>query len=166
MFLLLGMIDGVKIKTLKVFPDKIDLGEQIKTPGFLMEVLRNDEGLLPRFGQSTFTVAYEGAIKGFHWHKKQDDLWFIATGRAMVVLYDLREGSSTKGETQVMMAGMNDYKLIVIPKGVAHGYKVIGKEPVILFYHTTECYNPKDPDEHRIAWDDKKIGFDWSMKNQ
>lgn len=160
------MIDGVTIKKLKVFPDKIDPGEQSTTPGFLMEVLRSDEGLLTKFGQSTLTVAYEGTIKGFHWHKKQDDLWFIATGCAMVVLHDLREDSSTKGETQVMMAGKDDYQLIVIPKGVAHGYKVIGKEPVLLFYHTTECYDPKNPDEYRISWNDTKIGFDWSTKNR
>ena len=160
------MINGVKIKKLKVFPDRIDPGEQIETPGFLMEVLRSDEGLLEKFGQSTFTVAYEGAIKGVHWHKKQDDLWFIAAGRAMVVLHDLRDGSLTKGETQIIQAGDDAYQLIVIPRGVAHGYKVLGSDPVALFYHTTECYDPKNPDEYRIPWDDKKIGFDWSVKNR
>lgn len=160
------MIHGVKIKKLTVHRDRVDAGEQIERPGFLMEVLRSDEGLLEKFGQSTFTVAYEGAIKGFHWHKKQDDLWFIATGRAMVVLHDLRDTSSTKGKTQVIMAGEGAYQLIVIPRGVAHGYKVLGKDPVTLFYHTTECYDAKNPDEYRIAWNDPSIGFDWSIKNR
>lgn len=156
------MISGVKIKELKVFKDIPDTPDEEKNkPGFLMEVLRSDEGLLEKFGQTTFTVAYKGTIKAFHWHKKQDDLWFVATGKAVVVLHDLREDSETKGETQEITAGTDDYKLILIPKGVAHGYKVLSEEPVLLFYHTTEPYNLKEPDEERVAYDDPKIGFDW-----
>lgn len=157
------MIRGVKIKKLIVHQDIPDQKPMVK-PGFLMEVLRNDENLLKKFGQTTFTVAYKGTIKAFHWHKKQDDLWFVATGKALVVLYDLRKNSPTKGETQVIMAGQDDYKLILIPKGVAHGYKVLSKEPVLLFYHTTEPYNPKKPDEERIPFDDPKIGFNWNTE--
>jgi len=156
------IIKGVKIKKLAVHQDIPDRKDSKEKPGFLMEVLRDDEGLLKKFGQTTFTVAYQDAIKAFHYHKKQDDLWFVATGQAMVVLYDLRENSSTKGEAQVVYAGQDDYKLIVIPAGVAHGYKVISKEPVLLFYHTTESYNVNDPDEERLSFDDPKIGFDWN----
>jgi dTDP-4-dehydrorhamnose 3,5-epimerase len=155
-------IQGVKIKQLKVRQDIPDTAQPDIMPGFLMEVLRNDEELLKKFGQTTFTVAYKGTIKAFHWHKKQDDLWFVATGKAMVVLHDLREDSVTFGQTQIIPAGKDDYKLILIPIGVAHGYKVLSDEPVLLFYHTTESYDPKNPDEERIAFDDPKIGFDWN----
>jgi len=154
------MIKGVKIKQLAVHRDIPDQDEIVK-PGFLMEVLRNDEGLLKKFGQTTLTVAYKGTIKAFHWHKKQDDLWFVATGQAKVVLHDLRKNSLTKGETKVIMAGEGDYKLILIPKGVAHGYQVLSDEPVLLFYHTTKPYDAKNPDEKRLAPDDPRIGFDW-----
>ena len=157
------MIDGVKIKQLVIHQDVIDRNEKVETPGFLMEVLRDDEGLLKKFGQTTFTVAYKGTIKAFHWHKKQDDLWFVATGKAIVVLHDLRDNSPTKGETQIITAGKDDYKLIVIPRGVAHGYKVLSEEPVLLFYHTTEPYNPRNPDEGRMSFDDSRIGFDWNI---
>jgi len=128
-----------------------------------MEVLRSDEGLLSQFGQTTFTVAYKGTIKAFHFHKIQDDLWFIATGRAKIVLHDLRKKSKTYGETQVIKAcpQKKDYKLILIPKGVAHGYKVESNEPVLLFYHTTQPYNAKSPDEERIPFDSKVIGYQW-----
>ncbi len=158
------MIDGVKIKPIKVWKDKPDLDQPNVTPGFLMEVLRADEGLLKKYGQTTFTVAYQGTIKAFHWHKKQDDLWFVATGKAMIVLHDLREDSPTKGETQVIPAGKDDYKLVVIPVGVAHGYKVLSEEPVLLFYHTTETYDPKNPDEQRTPYNDPKIGFKWNQE--
>ena len=93
--------------------------------------------------------------------KKQDDLWFVASGKAYIVLHDLRQKSSTCGTTETVMAGEGDYKLIVIPVGVAHGYKVVSEEPVLLFYHTTESYDPDNPDEERIPYNDPAIGFDW-----
>lgn len=156
------MIDGVKIKKLKVHKDVPDTNNPDEKPGYLMEVLRSDEELLKKFGQTTFTVAYPGTIKAFHWHKKQDDLWFIAAGRAMIVLYDLRDGSPTKGETQTILADENEPQLVLIPVGVAHGYKALGDKPVLLFYHTTETYNAASPDEQRISYDDKKINFNWN----
>lgn len=150
------------IKELKVFQDIPDVLDQKITSGFLMEVLRCDDGLMKKFGQTVFTVAHSGTIKAWHWHKLQDDLWFVASGKARVVLYDRRDDSKTKGETQVIMAGRDDYKLILIPTGVAHGYQVLSAEPVLLFYHTTEVYNKDNPDEQRIPYDDPKIDFDWS----
>ncbi|MFH1866843.1 MAG: dTDP-4-dehydrorhamnose 3,5-epimerase family protein [Patescibacteria group bacterium] len=160
------MIEGVVIKPLKIFPDIPDVQEQNVKPGFLAEVLRSDEGLLKKFGQTVFTVAYQGTIKAFHWHTKQDDLWFVATGMAQIVLYDRRPNSKSKGKTQVIMAGERDYKLILIPAGIAHGYQVLSKEPVLLFYHTTETYNKNSPDEERIPFDDPTINFDWSTNNK
>lgn len=158
------MIEGVKIKELKIHKDKHQAGKEVvQDPGFLIEVLRNDDGLLSKFGQTTFTLANKGTIKAFHWHKNQDDLWFMASGRAVIVLYDLRENSATKGKTDVILAGRDDYKLIVIPKAVAHGYKVLSDEPVMLFYHTTELYNRENSDEERIAYNDKIINFNWDL---
>jgi len=158
------MIDGVQIKKLQVHADISDTDELLNEPGFLMEVLRDDDNLLKRFGHTTFTVASQGTIKAWHYHERQDDLWFVATGQAMVVLHDLREDSPTRGETQVILAGTGDYKLIVIPIGVAHGYKVISKDPVLLFYHTTESYDPNEPDEKRLKYNDPTIGFDWNAE--
>ncbi len=158
------MIEGVTIKQLKVHQDIPDT-EEVTKPGFLMEVLRDDEQLLSHFGQTTFTVAYQGTIKAFHRHERQDDLWFIATGKARVVLYDTREASATFGKTQVIHAGAGDYKLICIPVGVAHGYQVLSEEPVLLFYHTTASYHAQKPDEFRIPYNDPAIAFDWNKQD-
>ncbi len=154
------MINGVKIKDLKVWQDLPDLAQEVMS-GILMEVVRDDDGLLKRFGQSTFSIAHHGTIKAFHAHEKQDDLWFMATGRSRIVLHDLRNDSPTYGKTQVILAGANDYKVVLIPAGVLHGYQVLSDEPVLLFYLTTEHYNAKSPDEIRYPWDDPMIGFDW-----
>ncbi|MDO8513877.1 MAG: dTDP-4-dehydrorhamnose 3,5-epimerase family protein [bacterium] len=156
------MIDGVKIKELKVWEDKPDLKQDIK-PGVLMEVLRDDDNLMSKFGQSNFTIAHTGTIKAFHWHKYQDDLWFLASGKAAIVLYDQRKDSLTHGQTDVIYGGTDDYKLVLIPVGVVHGYKVLSKEPCLLFYHVTKAYDSTNPDEERIDPYDKEIGFDWDL---
>ena len=151
------MIDGVVIKSCTVHADD---------RGTLVEVVRDDEPVFKDVRQTTCTVAYPGVIKAFHWHKRQWDVWFFSTGMAQVVLFDLREGSPTCGETQVLYMGVRRPLVVAIPPGVAHGYRVLGTEPATLFYHTTEHYDPADPDEMRIPFDDPRIGFDWRTKNR
>jgi dTDP-4-dehydrorhamnose 3,5-epimerase len=60
--------------------------------------------------------------------------------------------------------GEKNLILLFIPHGVAHGYRVLGNRPVALFYHATEAYNPENPDEERIPFDDPEIDFDWQTK--
>ena len=153
----MGKIHDVVIKRLITHADD---------RGYFREVLRDDDGLMRRFGQTSVTKTYPGVIKAFHWHRKQDDLWYVVDGMARVVLYDQRDGSPPHGETQVVYAGEDNPVLILIPAGVAHGYQVLGSKPVLLFYHTTESYDPSDPDEERIPFDDPTIGFDWSIQNR
>ncbi len=150
-------IHDVVIKKLITLPDD---------RGYFREILREDDNLLRHFGQTAITKTYPGVIKAFHWHKDQDDIWYVASGMARVVLYDRRPDSPTYKVTQVIYAGDQNPVSILIPTGIAHGYQVIGNEPVVLFYHVTKAYNPKDPDEQRIDWDDPEIGFDWSIKNR
>jgi dTDP-4-dehydrorhamnose 3,5-epimerase len=147
------MIQGVAVKQLRVHSDD---------RGSLMEVLRADDPFFAAIKQTTYTEAFPGVIKAFHWHKRQKDIWFFATGAAQVVLYDLRPDSPTTGQTQVLYMGSRDPLVLCIPEYVAHGYRVLGTQPAGLFYHTTEVYDPARPDEERIPFDDPRIGFDWS----
>jgi len=149
------MISGVAVKSLTVHADD---------RGVLMEVVRADDAVFHEVRQTTFTIAHPGVIKAFHWHRKQWDVWFFASGMAQVVLHDLREGSATRGQTDVLYAGAQRPLAIAIPPGVAHGYRVLGSEPAALFYHTTEVYDPSD--EERLAFDDPRIGFDWQTRNR
>lgn len=151
------MIKDVVVKKLLRHPDD---------RGFFMEILRNDEGLLKRFGQASMSKSYPDVIKAFHYHERQDDIWFFPVGNAQVVLYDLREGSPTKGETNVFYLGEDNPQIVVIPVGVAHGYRVLGNVPACIVYFTTESYDPKNPDEKRIDWDDPQIGFDWNTEHR
>lgn len=134
--------------------------------GFFMEILRDDDKLLARFGQASLSMSYPGVIKAFHYHERQDDLWFFPVGNAQVVLHDLRESSTTKGVTNVFYMGEGNPLLLVIPRGVAHGYRVLGSNPLIITYFTTESYNPASPDERRLPWNDETINFDWTTENR
>ncbi|MEP7357958.1 MAG: dTDP-4-dehydrorhamnose 3,5-epimerase family protein [Anaerolineales bacterium] len=134
--------------------------------GYFREVVREDDHLLKRFGQSSITKTYPGVIKAFHWHNDQDDLWYVVDGMARVVLYDRRAGSPTQGVTQVVYAGEDNPVVVLIPAGIAHGYQVLGPKPVVLFYHVTQAYDARQPDEQRIPHDDPEIGFDWSIQNR
>ncbi len=149
------MIKDVALKPLQVHADD---------RGAFAELLREDDAFFTRFGQSSYSITYPGVIKAWHWHKQQDDIWFVLSGMAQVGLYDLREGSPTKGQTDVYYLGQHNRALLFIPHGVAHGYRVLGSAPVELVYFTTGVYNPQD--ELRIAWDDAAIGFDWTTRNR
>jgi len=134
--------------------------------GFFMEILRDDDKLLKNFGQASMSKSYPGVIKAFHYHERQDDIWFFPVGNAQVVLYDMRETSPTKGETNVFYLGEDNPQVLVIPIGVAHGYRVLGNEPACIVYFTTESYDPKNPDEKRLEWNDPMIAFDWTTKHK
>jgi len=142
------------------------LVKHVDERGFFMEILRDDDQMLKKFGQFSMSWTYPGVIKAFHYHKLQDDLWFFPVGNAQVVLHDLREDSPTKGETNVFYMGEHNPILLYIPIGVAHGYRVLGQTPAMITYITTESYQAGVPDEYRIDWDDPQIGFDWETKNR
>lgn len=151
------MIDGVKIKNIKKHADD---------RGFFAEIIKQGEDTFHEVKQTSYTETYPGVTKAFHWHKKQWDVWFCCKGNIQTVLYDTREDSKTKGETQVIFMGEDNPVMVAIPPGVAHGYKVLGNERIGLFYHTSEGYNSDEPDEERIDFDDPTIGFNWSTKNR
>ena len=150
------MIDGVIIKKLKVIPDE---------RGFLMEMLRCDDDFFQKFGQIYLTVAYPGAVKGWHYHKQQTDQFVVVKGMLKVVLYDSREDSTTGGEVNEFFMGERNPILLVIPPYVLHGLKGIGTEPGYLVNCPTEPYDYKNPDEYRVDPHDNDIPYNWDRKD-
>ncbi|MBD1371574.1 dTDP-4-dehydrorhamnose 3,5-epimerase family protein [Hazenella sp. IB182357] len=149
------MIEGVIYKQLKKFCDD---------RGTFMEIVRDDEEILTHFGQASASMTYPGVIKAFHYHKEQDDVWYFPYGNAQVVLYDLREESPTFQKTNVYYMGEENPSTLLIPKRVAHGYRVLGEKSAMIVYFTTRSYQPEEPDEYRIPYDDPQIAFQWETK--
>ncbi len=149
------MIAGVKTKKLRVIPDE---------RGRVMEILRQDDEVFEKFGQVYMTTSYPGVIKGWHYHKLQDDNMTVVAGMMKVVLYDGRKDSPTHGEINEFFVGSHNPLLIHIPKGVYHGWKNIGTEEAIAINSVTEAYNYQKPDEHRTEYNDPAIPYDWDIK--
>ena len=150
------MIDGVKIKRLKVIPDE---------RGLLMEMMRDDDEFFQKFGQVYLTVAYPGVVKGWHYHKRQTDHVACIKGNMKVVLYDGREDSPTKGLVNEFFIGELNPMMVVIPNFVLHGMKGIGVEPAFLINIPTEHYVYAEPDEFRVHPHDNDIPYDWARKD-
>ena len=150
------MIDGVKVKRLKVIPDE---------RGRLMEVLRADDPEFVKFGQVYVTTAYPGTTKAWHYHKRQYDNFCCVMGMMKVVLYDPRDGSPTKGEINEFFMGEHNNILLQIPPLVFHGFKCISPGEAMVMNCSTEPYNHNDPDEHRLPAHDGSVPYDWSRKD-
>ena len=151
------MIDGVKVKKLRVIPDE---------RGRLTEILRSDDkDFFIKFGQVYVTTAYPGVVKAWHYHKKQTDCFACVSGMMKIVLYDGREDSPTKGEVNEFFAGIHNPILIQVPPGVLHGFKCISEHEAIVINCPTEPYNHEDPDEYRVDPHDNDIPYDWARKD-
>ena len=166
----IGRIHDVQVKTFVKHADQRGFFiEQLKR-GDLDDAGRPFIGDRP-FAQMSRSLVYARGgnppelIKAFHWHKRQRDYWDIVIGNARVVLVDLRPDSPTSGTIQTLILGENSPRMVAIPPLVAHGYQCLGMEDIHLVYYVTEPYNPQDPDEGRIAWNDARIGFDWRIEN-
>ncbi len=149
------MIEGVKLKDLKVIPDE---------RGRLMEILRADDELFEKFGQVYMTTAYPGVVKAWHYHKLQTDNMAVIRGMMKIVIYDARKDSPTYGEVNEFFLGEHNFKLIQIPKMIYHGFKCISQEEAIVINIPTEVYDYKNPDEYRVDPYENAIPYDWRLK--
>ncbi len=151
------MIDGVRIKKLTPHADE---------RGYLMELLRNDDDIFTTFGQCYVTLNYPGVIRAWHYHKKQEDFFVVVKGMCKVGLYDMREGSPTRGLAEAHYLGDNNNIVLRIPVGVAHGYRTIVVEASLLVNFPTQLYDPAEPDEFRVPWDSPDIPFNWEIEHK
>lgn len=146
------MIEGVKVKKLKLIPDD---------RGRLMEILRRDDEMFQKFGQVYMTTAKPGVVKAWHYHKKQTDNFTCISGCMRLGLYDSRKGSPTFGKVEEYLISLDDPMLVQIPPEVYHGFKCVGGEEAVVINTVTEPYDKNDPDEYRVDAYDNEIPFDW-----
>jgi len=155
----LELIDGVRAAPVALWPDD---------RGYFVEICRFGQGLPAGFPaescQVSSALSYPGTIKAFHYHLRQTDCWMPVTGMFQVALVDLRHGSSTFGRRNTLYVGSLRPWQLLIPPGVAHGYKVIGADPGVLVYLTDRFYDPGD--EGRIPYDDSRINYDWETQHK
>jgi len=153
------LIAGVRLAPYSVWPDD---------RGYFLEVTRIGHGLAAEFPkdstQISAALSYPGTIKAFHFHRHQTDCWVPVQGMFQVALVDLRKDSATSGARNTIYLGVLRPWQLLIPPGVAHGYKVIGADPGFLVYLTDRFYDPQD--EGRIPYNDSQIQYDWEMQHK
>ena len=153
------LIDGVRLQPVPIWPDD---------RGYFLEFFRTGRGLPSAYDlthtQISAALTYPGAIKAFHYHLHQTDCWMSIVGMLQVALVDLRRGSPTFGRRNTMYVGSLRTWQILIPPGIAHGYKVISREPAVLVYATDQFYNPED--EGRIPYNHPGIAYDWELQHK
>ena len=153
------LIQGVRIEPVALWPDD---------RGYFLEVQRLGLGLAAAFPTDSTQISaaynYPGSIKAFHYHLRQTDCWAPVVGLLQVALVDLRMGSTTYGARNTLYIGALRPWQILIPPGVAHGYKVIGSVPAVLVYLTDRFYDPQD--EGRIPHNDPHIQYDWETQHK
>ncbi len=113
------------------------------------------QGVLAEEGQINFSVQYPGTIKAWHRHALQTDFWMCLTGHIKVGVYC--------GQTErawALVIGEKRAGIVIIPPPLWHGAATVGPAPAGLLYYVTHSYDPKNPDEQRMGFDEVP-GFPW-----
>jgi dTDP-4-dehydrorhamnose 3,5-epimerase len=140
------VIEGLQRLPLRRFEDE---------RGWFMELAR--ASALPQpFVQTNLSWSRAGTIRGLHFHERgQSDLFLCLQGTVRVVVLD-RE----TGETFSEDIGDENPVAIYVPGTKAHGYEAL--TDALFCYHVTREYDPADPDEHGVPWDDPRVKHLWS----
>jgi dTDP-4-dehydrorhamnose 3,5-epimerase len=140
------VIEGLQRVPLRRFED---------ARGWLME-LRRESALPKQTRQTNLSFSRRGVIRGLHYHERgQDDLFVCIQGTARVVVLD-----RASGEAYTEDIGDENPAALYIPGRHAHGFEAL--TDLLFLYHVTEEYDPAEPDEHEIPWDDPRVKHLWS----
>jgi dTDP-4-dehydrorhamnose 3,5-epimerase len=118
--------------------------------------LRRDSALPAPMRQTNIVFSRAGVVRALHYHERgQSDLFACLEGTARVVVLD-RES----GETFTEDIGEDNPVAIYIPGHHAHGYEAL--TDTLFCYHVSAEYDPADPDELTIPWNDPRVAHLWS----
>ena len=142
-------MNGVLVLPLRRFDDP---------RGWFMELRR--ESLLPdRTLQTNLSFSRAGTVRGLHYHARgQNDLFVCVRGMIRVVALD-----QDSAETFSVDVGDDNPAAVWIPGHLAHGFEAL--TDALVLYHVTREYDPADPDEHGIPWDDERVRHLWSTSS-
>ena len=149
-------LDGVKIITPTVFEDERGyFFESYKTSIFKYNELPIN------FVQDNEVKSTKGVLRGLHYqfNRPQGKLVRVISGSILDVAVDIRKGSPTFGQSEIVHLTAENNKMLYIPEGFAHGYLVTSSESIVV-YKCTDIYDPND--QFGIIWNDETIGVDWT----
>jgi len=150
-------LPGVYVLKPKVFGD---------SRGFFIETWNasvfRDAGFDLDFVQDNHSRSARGILRGMHYQTEhtQGKLVRVTSGAVYDVVVDLRKDSPTLGKWFGITLSAENYKMLWMPPGFAHGFYTI-TEYADFQYKCTDLYHPQS--EISLAWDDPHVGIEWPI---
>jgi dTDP-4-dehydrorhamnose 3,5-epimerase len=132
-------------------------GSFVKT---YMRSVFDERGQAFDFREEFYSFSRKDVIRGMHFQLPPHDhvkLVYCPVGAVLDVLVDLRAGAG-QGRVASIVLGGDEPMLLVIPKGVAHGFKSLRDDSLMVYKTSTEHAPSHDAG---IRWD--SFGFDWDV---
>jgi len=110
------------------------------------------------FAEEFYSLSKKDVIRGMHLQLPPHDhvkVVYCAVGTVLDVLLDLRAGPSYGLSTSVVLSA-DKPSLVVIPSGVAHGFRSLSEGSLMVYKTSTEYAATHDCG---IRWD--SFGYDW-----
>jgi dTDP-4-dehydrorhamnose 3,5-epimerase len=105
----------------------------------------------------------KGTIRGMHYQAAPHEEVKIVSctqGSIYDVMVDLRRESPTYQHWYAKELTDDEYQMIYIPKGCAHGFQTL-EDDCRVYYQMEESYYPDCV--RGIRWNDPKIGINWPL---
>jgi dTDP-4-dehydrorhamnose 3,5-epimerase len=124
-----------------------------------------DAGLPTDFVQDNHSRSAPNVLRGLHYQSNpsQGKLVGVTRGRVWDVAVDIRPTSDTYGKWYAVELTGENGRLFWIPAGFAHGFCVLGDEPVDMLYKVTGLYNAAG--EGGLRYDDPDLAVAWPPAN-
>ena len=119
-------------------------------------------GIRDDFVQDNQSCSAKGVVRGLHFQSRhpQGKLVRVLRGSIYDVVVDLRKGSSTFGKSIGFEIAAQDFRMLWVPVGFAHGFLSLEDHTEVL-YKTTDFYYPEY--DAGIRWNDPDLGISWPL---
>lgn len=115
------------------------------------------------FCQDNHSKSSKLVLRGLHYQlppKTQGKLVRCTKGKILDVAVDIRKGSKTFGKWVGEILSEDNFHMLYIPEGFAHGFVVLSDTAEILYKATNE-YSPEN--DRGILWNDPDINVNWGL---
>jgi dTDP-4-dehydrorhamnose 3,5-epimerase len=120
-------------------------------------------GVDAEFVQDNHSKSAQGVLRGLHYQIRQPQgkLVRVTAGEVFDVAVDLRRSSATFGKWVGVRLSAENFHMLWVPAGFAHGFYVVSPEGAEFQYKCTDYYAPEH--ERIVAWNDPALGIDWPL---